>query len=1071
MKFNFQKINNSILTTTNNSSNSTLDKSHQYTSKRRYCERLTSFASKNNSSSKSSKAKTQFPNNNNNEFNFEQLKNKLNKLKSYYYCRYDLEILKHNVAKLNLKSIFYSSDSKHNTLTNNNNNNNRNKNKKDNIILNDFSTTKAKFINENVENISDYSIEINNNAILQLEQSENSQNLKDNEDINQFNTTRRFSKKLKKFTHLLEDLNKDIQTKLENNNSNSIILDTEFENKYQNCLNFIETVLKYNDKMIKNDQKVSNSNSNNNLLTLKNLKNKTDDDNLIFSISLEHEDKNHNGHSVTNSNHNNHQQINGQIHRQHSKPLATRCLSEPPNYKPFEFETSANINIIKNVNQSPTLKLLFNKLIELNDSSNKFLQSTDTQLVKENALNKLHLDDLVGLFSLNKLNLKRSFSHTKIKFDKKYIKKSNSFEKFLKNIVKGKRKSISLCNQTNQVSNISINSVKCNMKRSINNINKNNKSMATSSDDDASFKDAASSESDNLDEMFMMIMNNVDIKNLPSLKIEDSIKGSTQSILFNKRSSKTKLNDQQNNSNRNSINIPDSESIRKEANNLESQIDALIDNIKLYDKNSNNSYESISNLESNSPTIRNIQIKKSQSATVTQKVEISKINNDDKVTENNKNESNTVKLRNDNIRYATMSNFTLPNNNFTNTNEQESNKQMKLSPSWNFHTPPNIESILNTSTSNVSSSNNDNSNINEVSITEALSSAKSDNARTFQKSKSTFINSKIIPVKFTISQFKPILNLHKRTHSPVPCSSITSQLNTSTSIDSFLLKTINEPPNNNNDNNNKIVTIDNKNSISSTHHKNYLNESQNDNNLIDNKINESTVDLTKLTNPGYNFKDKKKISVTRSFSYNVGTKLNVNTDNNMANKSENQYSPNGGGSTVSGGSVKITNNKQSPRPKINSIDLLKTKASLTSINDLTRPHLGLSKSTNENLASSDMATWSQSSFLKDPKSASSTTNPNTLSLHHSNSSSLITSNSSDIITGSASATAIVNPEASRNLLSIVTNLQQASLQNNNSQSSNDLQTMSNNSSAIDVGNVKNLEDFYHVSFISKCFFF
>ena len=179
------------------------------------------------------------------------MKNKLNKLKSYYYCRYDLEILKHNVAKLNLKSIFYSSEIKQNSEINNSNY----KVKKDfPIILKDTSAKKTKRINENVTDVSDNSSKTKNNEILQLEQNETSQNLKDNEDINQFNTIRRFSKKLKKFTHLLEDLNKDILIKLDNN-TNSIVLDTEFENKYQTCLNFIETALKYNDKMIKNDKK------------------------------------------------------------------------------------------------------------------------------------------------------------------------------------------------------------------------------------------------------------------------------------------------------------------------------------------------------------------------------------------------------------------------------------------------------------------------------------------------------------------------------------------------------------------------------------------------------------------------------------------------------------------------------------------------------------------------------------------------------------------------------------------------------------------------------------------------
>ncbi len=218
------------------------------------------------------------------------------------------------------------------------------------------------------------------------------------------------------------------------------------------------------------------------------------EESLMFSLSLEQEDV-------------------GRVesypeyrdHRDKSAKRTVRCHSEPLNYKPLE---KRPIQVNSNFDRSPTLKLLFSKLAE-NVSSSKihlnFRNIADSLQHSPEASSyissgRITFEDLLGLFSLNKLTLKRSFSQTKLRFDRKYIKKSSSFEKFLKNIVKGKRKSVSLF-RTNLNESCCSNNDPFLFNASL----LQRKDSTTSTD--GSYKDAATTESDNLEEMFMMIMN------------------------------------------------------------------------------------------------------------------------------------------------------------------------------------------------------------------------------------------------------------------------------------------------------------------------------------------------------------------------------------------------------------------------------------------------------------------------------------------------------------------------------------------------------------------------------------
>ncbi len=254
----------------------------------------------------------------------------------------------------------------------------------------------------------------------------------------------------------------------------------------------------------------------------------------------------------------------------------------------------------------------------------------------------------------------------------------------------------------------------------------------------------------------------------------------------------------------------DSERVKREATNLEHQIDELIDNIRHNDSFTQLSSNRTNRFELKEPSaydleeeelkerreeenllknLRNVQFKRTQTARVTEKIEkIEKkepIENQTigsaKVSED-KSTNAEVKLRknantNKNVRYTTMATFPYSFTEQLNNMLKENSDKMISSPSWNFSQPPSIFS-------SIPESKPDSNQI----------------KRSFQKCKSSLIDSKIIPAKFVISQFKPIVNLHKRTNSPVVCrlpapeNASTSipplQMNTSKSTDSFLLKSV-----------------------------------------------------------------------------------------------------------------------------------------------------------------------------------------------------------------------------------------------------------------------------------------
>ena len=145
---------------------------------------------------------------------------------------------------------------------------------------------------------------------------------------------------------------------------------------------------------------------------------------------------------------------------------------------------------------------------------------------------KISFNELLKSFSLSMLAFKRSFSYTNLKLEQKYIKKSSSFEKFLQNVVKGKQKSLSLCNFNFGHSENNIERAK-NMEKDLVKLNQilvdklSDADLSVSLHTDTS---NSSSETESLNQMMMMIMNNNSNTNWPLLKIEDSSRGSTQEL-------------------------------------------------------------------------------------------------------------------------------------------------------------------------------------------------------------------------------------------------------------------------------------------------------------------------------------------------------------------------------------------------------------------------------------------------------------------------------------------------------------------------------------------------------------
>ena len=170
-----------------------------------------------------------------------------------------------------------------------------------------------------------------------------------------------------------------------------------------------------------------------------------------------------------------------------------------------------------------------------------------------------------------------------------------------------------------------------------------------------------------------------------------------------------------------------------------------------------------------------------------------------------------------NIRYATMSNFTLPSSisshtfKANNLEDFAKSSDLAFSPSW---------------------------------TSEAASSYYSLNNNTQ--------NNAIVPPK-TISLFTPTVNVHKRT-STTPMTYL-KQLITSTSIDSFL----------------NPVEVEDKEKIEKSNDKQENDQPFNENAEMEGEFESELepidhIDLSKsLPN-----RNKKKVSVTRSFSYNIG---------------------------------------------------------------------------------------------------------------------------------------------------------------------------------------------------------
>ncbi|CAF0983622.1 unnamed protein product, partial [Brachionus calyciflorus] len=465
-----------------------------------------------------------------------------------------------------------------------------------------------------------------------------------------------------------------------------------------------------------------------------------------------------------------------------------RCFSEPPNLNLQKFYDK----------NSPALKILFNNLIQ-ND-----------QLMTTHSLGSLSIEDFLNIYKCNNLNLKRSFSSFRIKLEKDGIKKSPSFEKFLKNVVQGKKKSNSLCNF----------SVKKFEKQG-----------------SESVKDSNSNSSENLDDMMISLMNGRKKSSWPILKIEDSTKSSIAELEKTYENGEVNINEKNEgyipdnvrnaleqaginieeiikmttqlqmslnndleiiNSNFNTQKFDKNNDLKEQITttktiftseekiHLEKQLENLIDNIKNFDM-STMKEDDESNLKSGSELVsisnlRTLEIHQNLSAKISERVENKNIDVNDNL---NTVRSNRKKSSSNN-RYATVSNFTVPDS-------MEKEAKIPLSPSWNVD--------MNTNWT-----------------------------------QDEF--SKILPAK-SVNQFKPIVNIHKRlSTTPVTDMNLISSNSTeqfSNIIDSDFAK---EEPDA------KFIK---------------LNDVLSDENI-------STVDLTKSL-PGRN---KKKVSVTRSFSYNIG---------------------------------------------------------------------------------------------------------------------------------------------------------------------------------------------------------
>jgi len=211
-----------------------------------------------------------------------------------------------------------------------------------------------------------------------------------------------------------------------------------------------------------------------------------------------------------------------------NKRLYLRCFSEPPS---IQF----NKNLI---HHSPTIRLLFRNMKKQstpNFNSKKILSSSNQSIANDlkmiskldsKKFVKFSIEDFFSIFSWKQLAYKRSFSSTKLKIEKKLIKKSPSFKNFLKNVLKGKQKSNSMCNFNGGVKPqencfLSDFGLKTSRRASTN----------------YSLKEQTNSggSTNSLDQMMMLILNNT---TWPVLKIDDSLRNSRTELDESQRDEK-----------------------------------------------------------------------------------------------------------------------------------------------------------------------------------------------------------------------------------------------------------------------------------------------------------------------------------------------------------------------------------------------------------------------------------------------------------------------------------------------------------------------------------------------------
>jgi len=580
--------------------------------------------------------------------------------------------------------------------------------------------------------------------------------------------------------------------------SSSLSSSTSFTNQIQN----------HNNKLITNQEEATP-----NLLIQKELKSiEKDVNNLINTINTTT--------TITTTN----PKLNQSYRSQSEPPLV--CHSNLATSR-FLFDSISNRLSILNqilIDESPTIKLLFDNIKKRKYSNSRvhyrssslFLKTTTTtttnesrkkslDLLKNKKNNKISIQDLINNFSCSMLVFKRSFSYTHLKYEQKYIKKSSSFEKFLQNVVKGKQKSISMCN-FNHSSNEKQQNLQSKQKSVINNNNKRDTSLPRL----IRSASITSNESDNIDQMMMMIMNTTNKTNWPILKIDDSIKGSTNDLEVN-----LQINDDS-----------------KENNNIPTNVrDAL---------------------ESAGIDIKQI----IQTASLIKP----------------KSRSNRQRIGMPNRRYATMSSFTLPGTFSPHTFKTIStlddldtikehntiNKSNSNESTIDFNEENNNYSPLRRL---VSSNNNNNNNRLVQSPSWASDFGASCSSPLIGNS------TKILPAKH-VSQFKPTLNVvHKRT-STMPITSIKQLVKPSSSIDSFLnsnetqsvsCKTTDIT----NLKSNESISINLDTTQCSTPFSIKNNET---NETSPEQQQQQNIDLTKsLPN-----RNRKKSYVTRSLSYNIG---------------------------------------------------------------------------------------------------------------------------------------------------------------------------------------------------------